>query len=56
MWKGILTLVAVRLIPHAPLKEMAAAMSDNGLQKAGFTLINVGGNGHAVQLATTASH
>jgi hypothetical protein len=32
-------------------REMGAAMAANGLQKAGYTLINVGGNGHAVHSA-----
>ena len=29
-------------------REVAKAMQANGLQAAGYTLINVGGNGHAV--------
>jgi hypothetical protein len=37
-------------------REVAQAMKDNGLQAAGYRLINVGGNGHAVNGSVDPAH
>lgn len=37
-------------------REVAQAMKDNGLQAAGYTLLNVGGNGHAVNGSNDPAH